>query len=141
MILNRLFRRCQKEKSMSWKYLTFLAVGVFVVGMAGTSLANPWSQEKWSYGPNEGVDHTKQVQAVPPGYNSQEMTNPMSQTGSTEMQGPMETGSLPDQGYSSFEEEISHGQRALNSDQINGTVPSENWNYFPHGRENIEAGE
>ncbi|MGE5246994.1 MAG: hypothetical protein ACM3L8_01500 [Verrucomicrobiota bacterium] len=105
------------------KLMAFLTFSVFVFAMAATSMADVWSHQTWSYGPNEGVDHTRIEQSVPAG---------------SQMQGPMETGSLPDTGLSSFEQGIVHGHRTLNYDPANGYNPLQNWDSFP--RENIEAG-
>ena len=127
---------------MSRKLLAYLTFAVFVFAMGATSMADVWSQEKWGYGPSEGTDHTRMEESVPSGNNgAYDGTNGTSQAGAEQMQGPMETGSVPDGGLSGSEEGISRGQRTLNSDQINGAVPSENWDSFPHGRENLQAGD
>jgi hypothetical protein len=123
---------------MSRKLFSVMVIGVFVFVFAGTSMADVWSN--CAYGPSEGADCATQYQAIQSGNKALTTDHGMSQTGSAEMRGPMETGSMPDRDLSGFEQQIQNGNRILNSDQIDGTVPSENWNSWPHGRENIEAG-
>ncbi len=105
------------------KVLYVLAVGSFVVGMAGMAMA---AEKSWgAYGSDQSAVSSQQ---------------PESNSSATEMRGPVSTGSMPD--LSGNERSSLHtGNHWVNSDKINTTVPSQEWNAYPFARPNVQAGE
>jgi len=106
---------------MSGKFLVSLVVGAFIVAMAGASTAGDvWHDP---YGTGETPGHSMSHEA-----------------GTSQMQGPVETGTMPDRGLSESEREQVGGEHARNFDPAN-TYPDRLWNPDPWPNPNIQAGE
>jgi hypothetical protein len=123
---------------MNRNLFTLLVAAVFVVAVAGTSMADVWSE--CANGPSEGVSCTSQNKSISSINSDLSTDHGMSPMGTTQIQGPMETGSMPDRYLSGFEEGENSGGQVRNFDPSN-TYPDRLWNPDPWPNPNIQAGE
>lgn len=123
---------------MSKKLLSVLFAAAFAVAFTGTSMADVWSQ--CAYGPSEGVDCPAGDHSVRTMNTDRATPYGMSEMGSAEAQGPVETGALPGHDRSTFESQQYSGNEVRNFDPSN-TYPARLWNSDPWPTPNIQAGE
>jgi hypothetical protein len=123
---------------MSRNFFKLLLAAVFVVGMAGTSMADVWSE--CANGPSEGVSCTSQDPSVSSQNTNLSTDQGMSTMGTAQIQGPMETGSMPDRDLSGFEQGENSDGQTRNFDPSNA-YPDRLWNPDPWPSPNIQAGE
>ena len=118
-------------------FAVFFALA-FAVAFAGTSMADVWSQ--CAYGPSEGVDCTSNNHSIGSMSTDRATLPGMSEMGSSEVQGPVETGAVPYSDQSTFERQHFSGNQVRNFDPTND-YPARLWSSDPWPAPNIQAGE